>query len=118
VLNKLSTVIKGKQAEEIAVKYLTNHGYLILQKNIYTPFGEIDILARKNGEYICVEVRSRDSRNCLPPELTITPVKYSRLVKSILSLNFLHNKPIRIDVITVQKKRVRRHFKNVDFPAG
>ncbi|PHJ13943.1 hypothetical protein IM41_03555, partial [Fervidobacterium sp. SC_NGM5_G05] len=34
-------------AEELAVKYLKEKGYKILEKNFKTPYGEIDIIANK-----------------------------------------------------------------------
>lgn len=117
VFSKDSTTHKGRTAEEIASLYLSHRGYTILQRNLYTPFGEIDILAKQNGEYICVEVKSRTKPSDLPAELALSALKYSRLVKSLLSLSDIYNKPARIDVITVEGKRVRRHFKAVEYPA-
>lgn len=115
--SKPTTTQKGRKAEEIATLYLAHRGYTILSRNLFTPFGEIDILAKKNNEYVCVEVKSRTQTNELPPELALNATKYSRLVRSLLSLADLHNKPARIDVITVEGNRVRRHFKAVDHPA-
>lgn len=108
----------GLQAESIASEYLVQHGYAILQRNVRTRYGEIDILAFKNGEYVGAEVKARSGRSCLPPELNLTPRKYSNIVRSLLSLPYLHNKPVRIDVITIEGRRVRRHFKAVEFPAS
>lgn len=112
-----STTCRGRAAEEIASLYLSHRGYTILQRNLYTPFGEIDILAKHDGEYVCVEVKSRTKSSDLPAELAMSALKYSRLVRSMLSLSDIHNKPARIDVITVEGKRVRRHFKAVEYPA-
>ena len=111
-----STTAKGRTAEDIASLYLAHRGYTIMARNLFTPFGEIDILARKDGEYICVEVKSRSQATDLPPEAAITSTKYSRLVRSLLSLSNLENKRARIDVITVEGNRVRRHFRYVDHP--
>lgn len=115
--SRTTTTQKGRAAEEIAALYLAHRGYTILYRNLYTPFGEIDILAKKHGEYVCVEVKSRSRPSDLPAELAITPTKYSHLVRSLLSLADLHNRPARIDVITVEGNHVRRHFKAVEHPA-
>ncbi len=109
---------RGFQAESIASEYLIAHGYTILKRNLHTRYGEIDILAIKDGEYIGAEVKSRSQPSFLPPELNITPHKYSKMVRSLLSLADLQNKPTRIDVITVEGKKVRRHFKAVEYPAS
>jgi putative endonuclease len=113
-----STYRKGQVAEALAAQYLQRKGYRILRHNVRTPFGEIDLLAWKKGEFIVVEVRSRAKKSWISPELTITPQKYSRIVRSLLCLPYLHNKPTRIDVITIIGERVKRHFKAVEYPAN
>jgi len=80
-----STTQKGQDAELIAQEYLRAQRYTILQTNMHTPHGEIDIVAKKNSEFICVEVRSRNTSTGIPSELTLTSQKYKRIILSILS---------------------------------
>lgn len=108
----VSTFEKGRSAESIAAAYLQNLGYHILKRNLYTPFGEIDILAKQGSEFVCVEVRSRLRKDGIPPELTVSQRKYRHLVRSLLSLPFLHNRPVRIDLITLEAQKVRLHIQN------
>lgn len=111
---KLSTHERGNIAEAVASAYLLGQGYSIMHRNVRTPFGEIDILARDGTEFVCVEVRSRDqSEPMVAPELTVTPKKYRRLVRSILSLDYLYNKPARIDIVTVEKNQVQNHYRDI-----
>jgi putative endonuclease len=112
----LSTHVKGQAAEDVAAAYLTVNGYRILRRNIFTPFGEIDILAKQQTEYVCVEVRSRSHHSPTPPELSLNRRKYQHLVRSLLSLHQLYNQPTRIDLVTVEAGRVRRHFRNIGPP--
>ena len=49
----------GRQAEELACRYLRAHGYEIIERNVYLPGGELDIVAREGGALVFVEVRSR-----------------------------------------------------------
>ncbi|MCK7480896.1 MAG: YraN family protein [Candidatus Moduliflexus flocculans] len=37
----------GKWGEETAVEYLKHKGYEIVEQNVRTPYGEIDIVARQ-----------------------------------------------------------------------
>lgn len=55
----LSTKNKGKTGEDIAVKYLKDKGYEIMERNFSTDVGEIDIIAAGEGYLIFVEVKSR-----------------------------------------------------------
>jgi putative endonuclease len=107
-----STWQRGLRAEELVANELRSLGWQILGRNIYTEYGEIDILARDGREYVCVEVRSRSYQSSIPPELSVSHSKYQHLVRSLLSLPRLHNQPVRIDLVTVEAGRVSDHFKD------
>lgn len=109
----VSTRERGLAAEEVVAEYLQRTGHIILKRNLFTRFGEIDILAKKNGEFVAVEVRSRTKKSEIPPELSVSRTKYFHLVRSLLSLPFLQNKPARIDLVTVEQGRVKRHFRAI-----
>lgn len=110
--NSLSSRAIGQRSEDIAERYLRDIGYRILRRNIFTRWGEIDILAVYQDEFVCVEVKSRQKRGYLPEQL-LTREKYQHLVRSILSLSWLHNRAVRIDLITVVKQQVVHHYRNV-----
>ena len=52
----------GRRAERLAAIYLLFKGYRILARNYRTKSGEIDIIARKKGVIIAVEVKQRLTR--------------------------------------------------------
>jgi putative endonuclease len=62
----------GKDAAAI---YLQSLGYIILGRNIHTPHGELDIVARKDDLLLFVEVKTRSSHSFTYPEDTVTPRK-------------------------------------------
>lgn len=71
---------KGDIAEAKACSYLLEHGYLVVERNFYSRFGEIDIIAFKEGVLHFVEVKS-----ALEYELAvqnITPQKMKKLLKT------------------------------------
>lgn len=71
---------KGNEAEELASKYLYDNGFEILEKNFYSRFGEIDIIAYKDETLHFVEVKSgEDYEKAIQ---NITPTKLSRLIKT------------------------------------
>lgn len=49
----------GKQGEDWAAAYLQKNGFQTVDRNVRTRGGEIDLVARKRGEYYFVEVKTR-----------------------------------------------------------
>jgi putative endonuclease len=69
----------GSWGEQIAAEYLAQKGYAILGKNIRTPYGEIDIIARVEDVIVCVEVKARTSHSFGLPEEGLTRRKLSHM---------------------------------------
>ncbi len=55
----MSTRSLGSAGEESAARYLTEHGYTVLGRNVYVGHYEIDILARDDTHLIFIEVKTR-----------------------------------------------------------
>ncbi|MCF0149779.1 MAG: YraN family protein [Firmicutes bacterium] len=51
----------GAWGEEQACRWLKKQGWTIAARNVTTPFGEIDIIARKRGCISFIEVKTRSS---------------------------------------------------------
>ena len=104
----------GNYGEALAVKYLTNLGYNILDRNFTSKMGEIDIIA-EDGEYLVfVEVKYRtDTAYGLPFE-AVTKAKQRKIKKTAQYYLLRHNafdKDCRFDIIDVQGD-VIEHYKN------
>lgn len=63
------TKLFGKHSEDLAVQYLIDQGFYILERNYKKFFGEIDIIARKASTIAFVEVKARKVDNGLMYEL-------------------------------------------------
>lgn len=98
---------KGDEAEARAVEFLLNKGFSIVEQNFYSRFGEIDIIAQKEGVVHFVEVKSA---SCYESAVqNITPTKLSRLTKTIytyIKKNALHNIDYMIDAIIVTPPQI------------
>ncbi len=71
---------KGNLAEDKAVEFLQSKGYYILERNFYSRFGEIDIIASKDDALHFVEVKSGvDYESAVQ---NITKQKLSRLIRT------------------------------------
>jgi len=103
---------KGNLAEEKACKFLDENGYSIVERNFYSRFGEIDIIAIKDKILHFVEVKS-----AMDYELAIqniTPKKLSRLIKTgdIYLKKSKLNTLYMYDALIVTPKKIS-HIKNI-----
>ena len=53
----------GRLGEDIAVKYLENKGFLVIERNYLKKCGEIDVIAKKAGITHFIEVKSVTREN-------------------------------------------------------
>ncbi len=114
------SISSGKYGEKIALDYLINNGYKIIEKNFRTKYGEIDIIAEKDNFIIFVEVKYRTNPNFGKAEESITKRKLEKIrkVAGYFLKNFkVKNKRLRIDVIAINDfNNVKlTHYKNVFF---
>lgn len=71
---------KGNLAEDKACRFLYDNGFSIIERNFYSRFGEIDIIAIKDEVLHFVEVKSGlDYESAIN---NITKQKLSRLIKT------------------------------------
>ena len=101
--------VKGDIAEGRAADFLIENGYMIIERNFYSRFGEIDIIAIKNSVLHFIEVKS--ALNYELAVQNITPRKISRLIKTgavymkknALDVNFMFDgvivTPSQVEVI-------------------
>ena len=107
----------GGWGESVAAKFLEERGYSVLARNVRTPYGEIDIVAGKNGFTVFVEVKTRTSSSLGPPEISVTPRKQEHMRASAEHYAQEHEIDYwQIDVIAVEGKPGERpeftHFEN------
>jgi putative endonuclease len=72
--------VQGDIAETLTCKYLRENGFEIIERNFYSPFGEIDIIAKRNDVLHFVEVKSGlDYERAVQ---NLTPKKIGRILKT------------------------------------
>lgn len=111
---KKNTRKTGYQYEEVAVKYLEEKRYQIVEQNFYTHHGEIDIIAMEHDTIVFVEVKYRSTLRNGYPEEAVNPVKQMRIRKSAeyyLYKTGKLNEKCRFDVIAITKERIS-HIKD------
>jgi len=95
----------GKWGETQAKAYLEDRGFEVISQNVYTEYGEIDLIAKKGNQVHFVEVKTRSSTRFGTPEASITPNKIRHMIESAEA--FLQDHPEyeggwQIDVIAIQ----------------
>ena len=73
---------EGTWGEAEVANYLRRRGYTLLAHGFHCRFGEIDLIARKNGVLCFVEVKTRTNLSCGLPREYVTPQKQQRLRKT------------------------------------
>jgi putative endonuclease len=111
----------GERGEDIAVEYLKNNGYKIIEQNWRYGHKEIDIIAEKNNVFVFIEVKTRSSKTFLSPKFTIGKQKVKLLISAANAylLKKRITKESRFDIITViceKKYKVAEHLKNAIIP--
>lgn len=108
----MSTRQKGNEGEDLAIDFLREKGYKIIEKNFYSRSGEVDIVALdpstssgRGGEtLVFVEVKTRWSKAFGEPAEAVTPWKLNSIIKTASYYKLLHPElpdEMRIDVVSV-----------------
>ena len=105
----------GEIGENIAVKFLVKHDFLILDRNYTKKWGEIDIIAEKANKIYFIEVKSvskpdlsivtRGTLDQYHPEDNMHPWKLKRMSRTIqtyfLSKKISDEKEWQVDLLVV-----------------
>jgi putative endonuclease len=107
----------GKWGEDVAAEYLAKRGHQIIARNIRTPYGEIDIIAKQGDVTVFVEVKTLTSSRNFFPEHNITPRKREHMLACAQDYAAGHEiDHWQIDVIAIEgkpgKEPVINYFEN------
>src|SRR5258706_3934112 len=112
----------GEIGENIAVKFLVKHGFLVVERNYTKKWGEIDIIAEKANKIYFIEVKSVNTPSAFGisplargrtkegvdqyhPEDNMHPWKLKRLSRTIqtylLSKKIAEEKEWQVDLLVV-----------------
>lgn len=94
----------GKQGEDLAVQFLKQKGYKILERNFHKRYAEIDIVAIDGDTLVFVEVKTRTSDNFGNPLEGIGLWQQKALRRAALFYKSIHKElpeGLRIDAVAV-----------------
>jgi len=114
----------GYFAQYLAVTWLKERGYIVLGENFRRPWGEIDIICRKDDIVVFVEVKANKKEYLgFEPENRVNHDKIQKMVRTartyLLSNKLPDSQEWRLDVVSVTMDKIRevakiRHYKNID----
>ena len=112
----------GKTGEDHAYRHLVSNGYEILERNWRSWLYEIDIIARKDGILLFIEVKTRSYEQYGKPEETMTLAQWDRIAHAggtyMRKINY--DWEVGFDLIAVQLYRdgtfALEHYRDVFFP--
>lgn len=104
----------GHRGEALAALYLNAKLYRIVARRVKTPLGEIDLIARRFGVTVFVEVKTRGRAETETEALM--SVNQRRIVRAsehyVARHPYLAQTPLRFDVIFLARGKWPRHIVN------
>ena len=97
----------GKKGEQLAVDFLIENNYEIIERNYRFDKAEVDIIAQKGNILAIIEVKTRSTIDFGNPQDFVKPKQIQRLVKAVdeyVTTNNL-NVEVRFDIIAIVKER-------------
>lgn len=102
----------GLSAESRAAAYLVAKGYRILKRRFRTPYGEIDIVARRRDLLAFVEVKARATLD--DAAYAVTPRQQKRIIDAANAWLMAHPEhasfELRFDAVLVAPRHMPRHL--------
>jgi putative endonuclease len=109
---RLAAFRTGLSAEGRAAAYLMVKGYRILARRFRTPYGEIDIVARRRNLLAFVEVKARASLD--EAAYAVTPRQQRRIIEAAQAWLMAHPEhadfDLRFDAMLIAPRRLPRHL--------
>ncbi|MBC8569546.1 YraN family protein [Zongyangia hominis] len=93
----------GRLGEDVCGKVLAAAGYQIVARNYHSRYGEIDLIAQKDGVLAFVEVKARREDSIALPREFVDIKKQRKIIKTALSYLSVTGSPLqpRFDVFEV-----------------
>lgn len=107
---KINNKKYGDLGEQKACEYLKNKEYKIIEKNLSYKFGEVDIVAIKEGVLTFFEVKARNNLNFGLPSEAVDSKKIEKIRKVAsyyISKTHLDYSEVSFDILEVYLKENR-----------
>jgi len=106
----------GQWGEEQAARFLRRRGMKIVERNLRTPVGEIDIIARKGKTLVFAEVKTRRGGEFGAPQEAVGAAKQRQILRAAswyLNDRDWHDLQPRFDVLAVRVVEDRAQIEHI-----
>lgn len=104
---------KGQNGEALVADYLKKQGFIIVERNFHSRFGEIDIIAENEQYILFVEVKTRKANSFAAAAESVDGAKQQKIMLTAqiyLSRAFCELQP-RFDVAEVTLEEENEEYK-------
>ncbi|TCS79204.1 YraN family protein [Tepidibacillus fermentans] len=108
--------ILGKWGEEKAKEYLLSQGYVLIEENWRTRYGELDLIMLDQGTVVFIEVRTKSNLHYGKAIESIDQRKQHKLLltaQAFLQSKKWWDRPIRFDMVSLDKIQGVYHIQHV-----
>jgi putative endonuclease len=113
----------GKKGENLAVEYLLEEGYEVLERNWRFKHIEVDIIARDKDQLVITEVKTRSGNSYGEPSTAVDIRKQRSLIFAAERYIFSHDLDldVRFDIVSIiidHGRTVLEHIKEAFHPVA
>ena len=103
----------GENGEKQAVTHLKKSGFKVIERNLHTPFGEVDIVAKRGDVFVFCEVKTRTSDAYGSPAEAVNRDRRQRYIRAAeyYMKEIGPDVTVRFDVIEVTQDGIN-HIEN------
>ena len=106
----------GEKGEQLAVDFLVENNYDIIERNYRFDKAEVDIIAQKEDVLAIIEVKTRSTTGFGNPQDFVKPKQIQRLVKAVdqyVTSNGLEVE-VRFDIIAIVKQKNQFNIEHLE----
>ena len=106
----------GMEGEEIALKYLLEHGYKLLQRNWHFGKYEVDLIVENDEYLVFVEVKFRSTSYFGEPEIFVSNKQKLNLIRAANRYisKFDIEKEARFDIVSIVMEHKKPKINHIE----
>lgn len=105
----------GQCGETIALEFLLQKGYILLEQNWISGKNEVDLIMLDKDDIVFIEVKTRSNKILVAPEVAVTREKQRAVIR--VANNYVKykkiNKNARFDIVSIVIKKEEKIISHI-----